>query len=472
MKSILHARWLHLVASTLLVAFTAGCERPPVVNAQNGYRGLSMGTVANPRLLETKVEANQVPPASPAAPADGGPTAGSVYKNVQVLGDLSVAEFTRTMVAITAWVSPKEGCAYCHKAGEDFSTDSVYTKIVSRKMLLMNKAINADWNKHVGATGVTCYTCHRGNHIPANYWAKETATAPDRAMPHNYDGQNKPSKAVALASLPYDVFTPYFSDAKANDIRIIGNTALPTGNRHSTKQAEYTYGLMVHMSDSLGVNCTYCHNTRSFGSWESSPPQRATAWYGIRMLRDLNSQHMDPLTDVFPANRKGPLGDVFKINCTTCHQGAYKPLYGNSMLKDYPELNKTSYKPVAAAVAAPAAAVATAVAPSPVAPGAVLGRILFATGKTTINADGQKEIATAAKMLGDAPNAKVDLSGFADQSGNAAANMELSKKRALAVRDALKAAGVAESRINLKKPEVAVAGVSAEARRVDIVVVP
>ena len=93
---------------------------------------------------------------------------------------------------------------------------------------------------------------------------------------------------------------------------------------------------MSHMSTSLGVNCTYCHNSRSFASWETSPPQRATAWYGIRMVRDLNNDYMTPLTGVFPAHRLGPTGDVGKANCLTCHQGAYKPLYGKSMVKDYP----------------------------------------------------------------------------------------------------------------------------------------
>ena len=45
----------------------------------------------------------------------------------------------------------------------------------------------------------------------------------------------------------------------------------------------------------------------------------------------------------------------------------------------------------------------------------------------------------------------------------------LAKQRALAVRDALKAAGVAESRIELKKPEqLAGTGSNAEARRVEI----
>jgi photosynthetic reaction center cytochrome c subunit len=46
------------------------------------------------------------------------------------------------------------------------------------------------------------------------------------------------------------------------------------------------------------------------------------------------------LTEVFPAHRKGPLGDVAKLNCATCHQGAYKPLNGAQMAKDFSELLK------------------------------------------------------------------------------------------------------------------------------------
>jgi photosynthetic reaction center cytochrome c subunit len=47
---------------------------------------------------------------------------------------------------------------------------------------------------------------------------------------------------------------------------------------------------------------------------------------------------MVPLTDTFPIDRKGLGGDVAKVNCATCHQGAYKPLYGYPMIKDHPEL--------------------------------------------------------------------------------------------------------------------------------------
>jgi photosynthetic reaction center cytochrome c subunit len=62
------------------------------------------------------------------------------------------------------------------------------------------------------------------------------------------------------------------------------------------------------------------------------------------MVRDLNNDYLKPLTSVFPENRLGPTGDVAKVSCATCHQGAYKPLYGVSMLKDHPELAGTATK--------------------------------------------------------------------------------------------------------------------------------
>jgi photosynthetic reaction center cytochrome c subunit len=111
---------------------------------------------------------------------------------------------------------------------------------------------------------------------------------------------------------------------------------------------------MTHMSTGLGVNCTYCHNTQNFAKWEGGPPQRVTAWHGIRMVRDMNVSYMEPLTPVFPAHRKGDLGDVAKANCATCHQGAYKPLNGQSMLKDYPELAKLAATSAKAGASAPA----------------------------------------------------------------------------------------------------------------------
>jgi len=316
-------------------AILAGCEAPPPESVQNGYRGLGMQTVYNPKLLERSLEANVPPEPIPAA-AEGGPMAKDVYKNVQVLGNLTVNEFNRLMVALTNWVSPEQGCYYCHVSDSGFEDDGIYTKIASRKMLQMTQDTNANWKDHVADTGVTCYTCHRGNPVPEYVWTTDPGPGQPSALAPT--GQNIASQTVAYASLPYDPFTPFL--LQDNDVRVIGDTPLRQGNRNrrSIKQAEWTYGLMMHMSDSLGVNCTYCHNSRSFMSWDQSTPQRATSWYAIRHVRELNNDWVVPLTDILPDTRKGPLGDVYKVYCTTCHQGAYKPLYGAPMLKDYPSL--------------------------------------------------------------------------------------------------------------------------------------
>ena len=88
------------------------------------------------------------------------------------------------------------------------------------------------------------------------------------------------------------------------------------------------------------MNCTFCHNTQSFGSWSNSTPQRTTAWHGIRMAGSINETYITPLTDVFPENRLGPMGDPYKVNCTTCHQGLNRPMGGARMVADYPGLQR------------------------------------------------------------------------------------------------------------------------------------
>jgi photosynthetic reaction center cytochrome c subunit len=70
---------------------------------------------------------------------------------------------------------------------------------------------------------------------------------------------------------------------------------------------------------------------------------------GHRMVRhphgpQLNNEYINKVAYAMPANRKGPLGDPYKVNCATCHQGVNKPLYGVSMRKEHPQL----WGPVAA----------------------------------------------------------------------------------------------------------------------------
>jgi photosynthetic reaction center cytochrome c subunit len=347
---------LSILRATVLAGIaclaTTSCDRPsaPIV-VQHGYRGLAMGLVYSSNQVAALQAANAVPPAPPLADPDG-PPATSVYKNIQVLTDLNVAQFTRVMLAITEWVAPKDqSCAYCHAA--DMSSDENYRKVVARTMLRMVRSLNTDWKSHVGATGVTCYTCHRGRGVPEYVWYK--IPGPMNNFPNAgwKAGQNAPSPVVGVTSLPNDPFAEYLAD-NPKEIRVIANSALPTsGEKGNIKETEETYGLMIHFSGALGVNCTYCHNSRSFTSWDASTPQRATAWYGIRMVRDLNVHYLEPLTPLFPDNRKGPLGDVAKIKCGSCHQGVYKPMFGVSMLKDYPEL-AGSLHPAMATEPAPA----------------------------------------------------------------------------------------------------------------------
>jgi K(+)-stimulated pyrophosphate-energized sodium pump len=126
------------------------------------------------------------------------------------------------------------------------------------------------------------------------------------------------------------------------------------------------------------------------------------------------------------------------------------------------------------------AAVAVATAPAAVAPAAAgadgasvkvengVVKFFFASGKSDLAGGAAAALADVVK--GVAGGKKAVVSGFHDSTGDPAKNAELAKQRALAVRDALKAAGAADDKIELKKPEVATgSGDAAHARRVEVV---
>ncbi len=94
-------------------------------------------------------------------------------------------------------------------------------------------------------------------------------------------------------------------------------------------------------------------------------------------------------------------------------------------------------------------------------------KFYFASGKADLAAGAGDALADVIK--GAQAGRKLVISGFHDATGSAAKNAELAKLRAMAVRDALKAAGVAEQKIELKKPEqMTASGSDAEARRVEV----
>jgi ammonium transporter, Amt family len=96
-------------------------------------------------------------------------------------------------------------------------------------------------------------------------------------------------------------------------------------------------------------------------------------------------------------------------------------------------------------------------------------KVLFASGKTDVPAESADAIKKVVEFLAASKDANVQLSGYNDPSGDPVKNAELSKLRAFAVRDALKAAGLAEGRIVLKKPDnTNKAGNPDEARAVEM----
>lgn len=96
-------------------------------------------------------------------------------------------------------------------------------------------------------------------------------------------------------------------------------------------------------------------------------------------------------------------------------------------------------------------------------------KFYFAPAKADVAAGANEALAAVVQAV--AAGKKVVVSGFHDASGDPAKNEELSKKRAFAVRDALAALGIAQDKIELKKPENTTAeGPAAEARRVEVTV--
>ena len=326
------------IATLGLAVALVGCERPPVEVEQLGFRGTGMEQVTNPRTEAALLKLNQAPVPLPAVSQEG-PRAGDIYQNLQVLGHLSIAELNRQMAAHVQWIAPEQGCSYCHDTS-NFALDARYTKVVARNMLRLTQHMNEEWKDHVAETGVTCYTCHRGQNVPEYSWYTDTMSRQAGGFAADRQGMNMAGVAnTAYSSLPYDALTELLGKP-TGELRVVPLTALPYTNRQgaSIQQTYNTFSLMMHVSESLGVNCTYCHNSRNFFDWTESPAARTVAWYGIEMTRHANVNYVEPLSAVLPADRLGPRGDIAKIGCDTCHQGLALPLNGVSMVPDYPAL--------------------------------------------------------------------------------------------------------------------------------------
>ncbi|HEY0380153.1 MAG TPA: c-type cytochrome [Pyrinomonadaceae bacterium] len=120
-------------------------------------------------------------------------------KNIQVLKGLpdsqlfTVMNFIRTSLGVN--------CAYCHvNSGGDkweWEKDDKPTKVIARKMMQMQFALNQGNKDIFGATGgVTCFTCHRGQTRP-----QVMPTLPQPAPEGGAAGEAKPEPTAPLPTV-------------------------------------------------------------------------------------------------------------------------------------------------------------------------------------------------------------------------------------------------------------------------------
>ncbi len=79
-----------------------------------------------------------------------------------------------------------------------------------------------------------------------------------------------------------------------------------------------------------------------------------------------------------------------------------------------------------------------------------IGDVLFATGQATLTQAGMGNLRKLADVLAQNPERTVLVEGFTDSVGSATSNLDLSERRAAAVRNALTSMGVANARIATK----------------------
>ena len=119
-------------------------------------------------------------PAQQAAPEK---TAEQLFKNIKVLQGLPEHEFLPSMRLYSAALGVD--CEFCH-VEPDRSADTKVMKLMARRMITMTLELNK--NMFAGTQSVTCYTCHRGDLIPAKLQAlpafeRNEEAAPAPALP-------------------------------------------------------------------------------------------------------------------------------------------------------------------------------------------------------------------------------------------------------------------------------------------------
>ena len=148
-----------------------GLEPPAAQDTQNGYRGTAMDQI------ETRADAGRSRPSNvapaPADPAEPGGPAGKAYENVKVLQQPE-HERVQPPDGLDDGVGQPGAGLHLLPQHREHGRRQPLQKARRPADAADDPHINADWKRHVAATGVTCYTCHRGQPVPANIWFSNT----------------------------------------------------------------------------------------------------------------------------------------------------------------------------------------------------------------------------------------------------------------------------------------------------------
>lgn len=205
--------------------------------------------------------------------------------NVQVLTGMTSAQIWTYMQQYVSG-GLGVGCQYCHDLN-NFAADTYAEKISARNMLYLVADVNAQFIVNLPnwqGNYVQCATCH--NNVPNNMEAfgpqfiKSVPDIPvtvelldengqrvvDPALkPEPIRGQVGLQDAVLWYVYNYQVWKP-FDPADPESGR--GSLALTFDGGPTQEQVTINQNVMNYQSWSLGVGCTFCHNSRNFVAYE------------------------------------------------------------------------------------------------------------------------------------------------------------------------------------------------------------
>ena len=217
---------------------------------------------------------------------------------------------------------------------------------VVRAMTVMTQTINSKWRSHVGTQGVTCFTCHRDQAIPPETWFPRVAKQTP-AMFASSENWNETAQTVRNF-FPDNGWALYF--LQNEPIHVQSKTALRSGTVAPQLVAKRVYEFMMQMSDGVGVNCGYCHNSRALADWSQSTPNRWTGYTAIQMTRDIDQHFLSNPADWVPQTREYLKQNSLVVPpdrrlaapapglavCATCHYGHTNPDFGAVSLTHHP----------------------------------------------------------------------------------------------------------------------------------------